>query len=355
MGAPSTGSGPAAASAGGVPADASEALGLLVRVEGRLVRASALPAPQPVDDLILERRGSVEPVRIPRGDVGRGVPWRPRSRLPRAERVVLGRPSGRLLRARAFYPDRGLTLVVHGRLPLFGPSRLHAGAQVQASAAGRTPFRIPVPRGTGRRLREAWVLEDLLPGGPFPDAEFQAAAPSLAEGLAAIWLPATSRRPIREVLTDAVVDSVRSLLDGPDSDYPDAAALLVAVESLRRRDDDLIVGLCHGDPVRSNWLWLPDDAPALVDWESAARRPIGHDLMKLVIALPNPRSIVAGVARLIPHGRKVAPIALQVAAPAAAAVAGWRFEREVADRTGRHEAYRRRIRQRLELLQELLG
>jgi hypothetical protein len=334
-----------------LPLDVRQALGLLERIERRVRELRTLTPDDTAADVLIERRGSSSKLHQPRSSASGG-----QGAFTSADRVVLGRASCSLLRVRAFYSAIAMTLVVHGNQAIHRPCRLHRGARVQDRLVGRTALRVPIPLRRGRGWRDAWVLEEALPGDQYPGAEFARVAPSLAAGIAETWTASdTGHGRASELVTEQVLTSLRRLGSIDDGTHPRTNEMLGALEAVGRSRDRLVTAVCHGDPVHSNWLRLGNGAPALVDWESARSRPVGGDLMKLLNGLPDAAPILAAVPQRLFSAPGTAPLPVQVAAAAAAWLANWTQERAVAERLGQLGAYRRRVRQRLDLIEALLA
>jgi hypothetical protein len=284
-----------------------------------------------------------------------GVPA-PELETAAADLIVLGRIQVGALRIRAWYRDPGLSLAVHAGLPLARRSRLLAGAKIREQLRSVTSIVIPRPLDHGRGLRHAWVLEDFVTGIPIPGDEWAAAVPLAAEGLTQIW----QGLPVRSDAVGRVVDRklLGQFLDLVDSDLEPGQRVAVreAVERLAAMPGRVLVGLCHGDPVSGNWLRTPDGRLALVDWEHARPRPLGHDAVRLILGHPDAPSIAdAMVGRLGEAGTHpgLAPWRDQLALALIRWLAAWRIERAAATRMDRLEDHRLRVRHRLELFRNL--
>ncbi len=274
----------------------------------------------------------------------------------RADLVLLGHPSGGLLRARSFYFDAGATVVSHGRLAIGRKCRLHIGADVLDRVHGRTPLTVPRILERGRRLRHAWLAEELVAGTGFDWDDWVAAGPELADAISSVWLAGPiGHEPIGSVLTQQHVDSLSALLEmGPPR--PERRPLLARIGALVASDRTGLTGWCHGDPVRTNWLRPVAGGLGLVDWEMARWRPLAHDAMKLLVGLPDPLSFVDRLGDNVASAQRPsdAPWRVQVAALVVSWLATWPAELRLAERRGHHRGYHRRIEQRLDLLDLLV-
>jgi hypothetical protein len=341
--------------------DLHEALGVLRRVEddSRLLRGLGR-TPGPCRAAGLWAVGSGWPdsaplaVRVP--DISAAVD--PTLPAVRADAVVVGRASSDLLRLRAFYLDAGVTVAVNGRVPLRPSCRLLNGAAVLERVHGAVSLVVPSVLERGRRIGRCWIVEELLPGERFPTAEWPIEAPRLAEHLAEVWLSApVSDVAIARIVPPSVLAAFDALLAEEGADRQHQRRLRDGVRRIPKGGERALVGSCHGDPVHGNWIRLPDRRPALLDWELARRRPLGHDASKLLVGLTDPIGVVEVTAPRVAGaaGGKAAPWRVQIASSLVRSLAAWRHDREVARQAGRVPAYQRRIRQRLDLLEQLIA
>ena len=270
-----------------------------------------------------------------------------------ADLLMIGRPSGPVLRFRAFYLAARRTAVLHVRTRPWHRTGLLGGAAIQVRI-GRGPIVVPTVLERRRSLRFDAVVEEQLSGRRFAAGEWPAAIPTAMDLLHRVWAAEPpGRRPIRQLVTRREARAVADLLVTLDAHGARSARLRAAIERLSDRNDGSLVGLTHGDPVHGNWLRLPDGTMALVDWELARRGVIGRDIMKLVLRVPDPVALLEAQ----PIGRPqpgIAPLRIQVAASLTAWLAGWRRDRDVAVRMGRLEPHGRWVTLRLDLLARLL-
>lgn len=278
-----------------------EALDLVARVEraSRLLREGASP---PRHFHMHDRFGVAEGVVTP-PDLPFTIPTELTTRrddLPRAGADVVRVGKGEdIIRVRAFYLDPGLTVVIHGRLlvPWPRPAALHRGAEVVERVYGLSDLVVPRPLERGRSLRRAWLVEEIIDGQAISPDEWPALVPRVLEGLVQMWIGAGVETTIAErVLSARRVRSALKVLDSMVDLDVDHRAVARGVRRIAGTRGSLLVGWCHGDPMRTNVLRMPDDRLALVDWEAAGRRPLGWDGSKAVMSLIDPLPAVEAIA-----------------------------------------------------------
>ncbi len=215
-----------------------------------------------------------------------------------ADVIRLGRADQKL-RARAFYEDAGMSLVAHGRLrePWPRPAALHRGAEVQERIGPDSGFVLSRTLERGRGLRHAWLVEERVLGRPMDVHEWNGVMPRVLDGLARMWLAAGVRHvPLKRVLPARAATSVLADLEQRSDAAVDGTRLARLARDLLARDELLAYGWCHGDPVRTNFLLLPDGRLALVDWEAASQRALAHDATKTMFESLDPRAHADAVA-----------------------------------------------------------
>ncbi len=293
----------------------------------------------------------------------------------RADAVVVGRLRHAQLRLRAFYlgPDPSSLVVQERRWSRGRPmsSPLGAAGRVQARWRQHAPAGLTVPRvrGAGGGARTVWLHEDLHPGGPVEPTRWTGQVPGVgARLLEAHQALGTASEPVDLEAVTASARQLDELVDDPGLGVGRALA-----EAGRPRRDwrtslagcsgDLVVGWCHGDPVRGNWL-QDGDGLVLLDWEMAGWRAVAHDLLKLLTGTP--RAGQADLLHTVVDGpavgwcpgatgrRRVLPWAQQAAVVLALGLARWRSRTAVAERSGRQRELRARLRGQVLLLDELL-
>ena len=218
-----------------------------------------------------------------------------------ADIVRLGRPDQKL-RARAFYEDAGVSLVVHGRLRVPWPYRsvLHRGASIQRRIGPASGFALSRPLDRGRGWQYAWLVEESLQGRHLDVRAWQDAMPQVLEGLARLWLSGGVQHvPMERVIPRRSAASLLAMVEQWSDLEVDGPELAENARRLLAGNGLVAWGWCHGDPVRSNFLLLPDGRLALVDWESASRRALAHDATKTMIESADPRAHADAVASLL--------------------------------------------------------
>jgi hypothetical protein len=233
------------------------------------------------------------PVEAPEGEA------RPVEHLPPtgADLVLVGRTDN-YLRLRAFYLDARLTLALHvGWPPWPLTSQLHRGAALRGRLPPIDSLVVPRALETGRGLRHAWLVEELVGGCRPAASEWQAVGSVLLDRMIGIWRgDGVRRRPARALLPPSRVRSAVAIIESEPGLDLDRARLATQAWELSRLPGDLLHGLTHGDPQRSNVLIQPDGGLALVDWEAARRRLVAHDSVKVLDELVDPLPVVERLA-----------------------------------------------------------
>jgi hypothetical protein len=212
-----------------------------------------------------------------------------------ADVVLLGRTDA-IVRLRAFYLEAGLSAVIHGRLLLPWPreAALHRGAKVCQRLRGFGDLVLPGTLESGRGLRYAWVVEELLPGRVPPPAKWPDVVPTLLEGLGSLWIGGgIEDKPLSALLSPIAAADALDVLEASEVAGIDVPAITRAVRQVlaRTAHATFLVGWCHGDPSRPNVLELGDGRLGLVDWEAARRRLIANDAGKALLGLEDPLSV----------------------------------------------------------------
>lgn len=272
-----------------------------------------------------------------------------------ADAVLLSSIPGARVACRAFYIDAGLTIAVRGAG--LRRSRLLAGARVAGRLLGSGELAVPRQLDRGRRLRTAWIVEELLTGTRMTRRSWPDVIDRVVVGVTALWREsAPERRSVRDVVPWLAASRVAELLRRMELRPSDAGNLLVRVEELAGTADALLVGWTHGDPVPNNLLMLDDGRLALLDWERAGRNPLGLDACRMLAALDQPTGAIEHlVERCAPYQR---PGVLAMRDQAAVALLDllptWADQREAWRSAGREKGYRVRNARRLRLLEHLL-
>lgn len=230
-----------------------------------------------------------------------------------ADLIMVGRMVDRHLRYRAFYSggDEPLSLVVHEVARDGRRTGLLAGASLQRLVHGRLPVAVPqVVRTETTQVRPPgrwapWpgstpptpgkavdlVVEEWLPGRPARVEDAEVVAQLLAtirtlwsvEPLVTAPIGATSLARTRQRFT-ALVETPGDLWPG-DVDH---VTVRRRVHSLLDRNPSVTIGLSHGDPGVGNALRTEGGGVALIDWEDADRRPLSHDIFKILASSTAP-------------------------------------------------------------------
>ncbi len=258
---------------------------------------------------------------------------------------------------RAFYLDAGLTLAVHDA-PLARRSPLLHGSRVADRLdRGAGGVAIPAQLERARRLRLAWVVEELLVGQRIVRADWPEAVDGVVDAVATLWRRASPHRaPVRKVVPWIGSRRVGELLAamGVAPERPDRLA--AAVLRLARDPGKMLIGWTHGDPVPNNVLRLPDGRLGLVDWERAGRNPLGLDLGRALTALAEPERAIAGMERRTGQlaAADTLPLPLQAAVALIGLMPTWAAQRDAWQAAGRTTGYGVRNRRRVALLEQLL-
>lgn len=278
-------------------------------------------------------------------------------------------------RLRSFYligrtaSFRPATMTAHQRVDEAVPGRLSAGARLVAQIEGTTPLVVPRVRDQGAaRLRVSggpvvvdWVVEDALDGAPIGSAEAIDAAAELVEGLAAMWARSgIDHIPLSAADRDRALEAFDGLVaEASPQTWPDSVDRDRLVKLVHRVLADplaLTVGLSHGDPGLGNTLRLADGRLALIDWEDAARRPVGHDMVKVLLSSPLAVGdlLLDPPAAFVPALAGGAPWRRQLAVTLLLFMSGWRHRLARARKRNSVKAHTNRMRRMLELLDRLL-
>jgi hypothetical protein len=297
--------------------------------------------------------------RLASGDDGAVVPS-PDGIPVAADHIVLGRVPTKVARVRAMYRDAGYTLAVHGNLiPFRRRTHLIRGARTLAKLRPECGIRIPRPLEWRRNLRSAWVVEEFIDGSALEGAAWRAAAPDAARGLTDMWArlgPGSAARGQSGEEDVAALgrllsrDEVRDHLAGPATDD----LLARATERVAARGP-LTMAWCHGDPVGGNWLRTTDGQLALIDWEFARWRPVGHDAVRVILGLDHAVELADEMATSLAPERNgpVTPWRDQLALALIRWLSWWERDHAKARRSGTLERFWRRAMQRVTLLDQL--
>lgn len=334
-----------------------EALENLARIEG-LSRSLRRAAGEPARLLLAgdravrpELQGGPLPFRVDPGVWAR-TPVGP---ALRADAVLVSSMPTRDVGFRAFYLDSRLTLAA-GSAPLLRRSTLLRGSRVAQRFAGVGAVAVPVQYERVRRLRLAWVVEQLLPGHRARRADWSSTVAEVIDAVASLWQRADPVRvPVRGVVPWLSGRRVSELLQAMEVDPDRPTKLSAAIDRLAADTRPLLVGWTHGDPVPNNVLRLADGRIGLVDWERAGRNPLGLDLGRALAALDDPGAAITYIEGTA--GRFGAAGALPLHLQAAAAVIGlmptWAAQRDAWQRADRARGYAIRNRRRVALLERL--
>ncbi len=336
-----------------------ELLDILARVEGLSPRLRSLT--KEPRQLLLARDRAVDAELEHRSVPFRVDPrvWRraPRGPAVRADAVLMSSIPTRRVGLRAFYLDAELTLAVHDaplarRSPLLHGSRVADRLRVPAGGVA-----IPAQLERARRLRLAWVIEELLVGQRIGRADWPQAVDDVVDGVAALWRRASPDRvPVRRVVPWLSSRRVSELLEAMEvlPERPDRFAS--AVDRLATERRPMLIGWTHGDPVPNNVLRLGDGRPGLVDWERAGRNPLGLDLGRALTPLADPDAAIARVERMAGRlgAARTLPLSLQAAVTLIGLMPTWAAQRGAWQAAGRATGYAVRNRRRVALLERLL-
>lgn len=301
-------------------------------------------------------RSSVDPTRLPLSIPPDG--FQPILSLPplAADAVLLSSIPGARLACRAFYIEAGLTIAVRGAG--LRRSALLAGARVARRFHGNGELAVPRQLDGGRRLRTAWIVEELLSGTRITRRSWPEVVDRVVVGVTTLWRrSAADRRSVREVLPWLTASRVADLLRRMELRPADGSRVLARVEELTTRGDQVLVGWTHGDPVPNNVLLLADGRLALLDWERAGRNPLGLDACRMLAALEHPTAAIASLdERSAPFRMPgVLPMRDQAALALLGLLRTWADQRDAWRAAGREKGYRVRNARRLRLLEHLLN
>jgi hypothetical protein len=278
-----------------------------------------------------------------------------------ADLIVAGKMRTAQRRLRAFYLSaRPMTVVVHERVVPGRPGRLVGGARMLDRLQGRGELVIPRLLEVGTAMRAEWVVEELLTGAHPRGAERAVVAGDIARLLLAtyeqvgVW-----HRPLRSFPTRGLAGAAAQLaatLPARAGDL-DPQRLYEKVEHLLGLDGDVLVSVCHGDPVFGNILRVPDGRLALLDGEFAAELPIAQDLAKVISGPGVPAALIdqleAAVQRL--GGSATLTWRHQLAFALLRLVSGWKDQQHRARRSGRSQSCDGTLRRRLDITVALLA
>lgn len=272
-----------------------------------------------------------------------------------ADAVLLSSIPGARVACRAFYIEAGLTLTV--RAAGLRRSALLAGARVARRFHRNGELAVPRQLDGGRRLRTAWIVEELLPETRITRRSWPDVIDRVVVGVTALWRQsAPRRRPVRNVVPWLGASRVAELLSRMELRPTDGTRLLGRVEELASTGDDFLVGWTHGDPVPNNVLLLGDGRLALLDWERAGRNPLGLDACRMLAALEQPTAAIDRLAECSAPFRLpgVLPMRDQAAVALLGLLPTWADQLEAWRTAGREKGYRIRNARRLRLLEHLL-
>jgi hypothetical protein len=322
------------------------------------------------DYLAARRAGApVAAAPLPAGPAGAGPGRDPRlvaSGAPlwartQADLIVPGRVRTAQLRLRAFYLlAQPMTVVVHERVVPGRSGRLVVGARILDRLRGGHELVVPRLLDVGTAVRAEWMVEQLLAGAHPRGAEHAAIAQQMARLLLAtyervgVW-----HRPLRSFPTRglaAAVAQLSAVLPDPGGNL-DPQQLYEKAETLLGLDGNILLSVCHGDPVFGNILRLPDGRLALVDWEFAAELPIANDLAKLVSGLSVPAALSDQLQAPFQRLGDAATLAWrhQLAFALLRLLSGWKDQQYRAHRSGRGQRCDRTLRRRLDITAALLA
>jgi acyl dehydratase len=339
--------------------DLGEALEMLARIERLSPRLRDLAsAPR---ELLLAGdraiRSDLEGQRLPfRVDP---PTWAQASHGPavRADGVLMSSIPTRTVGLRAFYLEAGLSVAVH-RAQLLRRSPLLHGSRVAERLRGAGDgVAIPRQHERVRRLRRAWIVEDLLAGQRVRRAEWPEVVDDVVDAVATLWTRADPERvTLRRVAPWIAARRVAELLRSMDAVPSDPDRFSAAVDRLTLDRRPMLLGWTHGDPVPNNVLRLDDGRIGLVDWERARRNPLGLDLGRALAALEHPtRAIERIEARTEYFGAAgTLPLRLQAAVALIGLLPTWANPRAAWHAAGRETGYRVRNARRVRLLEHLL-
>lgn len=186
-----------------------------------------------------------------------------------ADLIVAGRVRTAQRRVRAFYLSATpMTVAVHERVIPGRPGRLVVGARMLERLQNRGELVVPRLLEAGTALRAEWIVEELLSGAHPRGTERAAVARDIAGLLLATYQSVgVWRRPLRSFATRGIADAAAQLSAALPARRSrlDPQQLHQRVERLLRLDGDVLVSVCHGDPVFANILRQPDGRLALVD------------------------------------------------------------------------------------------